>query len=89
MDTFAGLLRETFLVAATLSLPILAVAALVGTAVALLQAATQVQEQTLTLLPKIVAVGVLIGVCGGFGMHLCAQLFNDAVTAIPRLVAST
>lgn len=89
MDSFDGLLREMMVVAATLSIPVLAVSALVGTGVAIVQAATQVQEQTLTLLPKIIAVGLLIGVCGGFGMHLCAQLFNDAVGTIPSLVSGS
>jgi flagellar biosynthetic protein FliQ len=86
VDSFDALLREMMLVAATLSVPVLGVAALVGTGIAIVQAATQIQEQTLTLLPKIVAVGFLIGIGGGFGMHLCAQLFNDAVAAIPSLV---
>ncbi len=88
MDAFDGLLREMLLVAAVLCLPVLTGAAIVGTAIAILQAATQVQEQTLTLLPKIVTVGVLVALCGSFGMHLCAQLFRDAVAAIPQLVAS-
>ncbi len=58
MAAFDGLLRETLLVAAMLCLPVLCVATLVGTAVAVFQAATQVQEQTLSLLPKLIAVGV-------------------------------
>jgi len=86
MESFDALLREMLLVAATLSIPVVGVAAIVGTGVAIVQAATQVQEQTLTLLPKIIAVGILIGLGGGFGMHLCAQLFNDAIVAIPSLV---
>lgn len=89
MDSFDALLREMMLVAATLSIPVVGVAAIVGTGVAIVQAATQVQEQTLTLLPKIIAVGFLIGLGGGFGMHLCAQLFNDAIAAIPSLVYGT
>lgn len=86
MAAFDGLLREALLVAAILCLPVLCVATLVGTVVAVLQAATQVQEQTLSLLPKLVAVGVAVAVFGAFGMHLCAGLFNDVLTQIPALV---
>jgi len=88
VDAFDALLREMLLVAAVLCLPVLTGAALVGTAIAIVQAATQVQEQTLTLLPKIITVGILVALCGGFGMQLCAQLFRDAVAAIPQLVGS-
>jgi len=70
---------------ATIALPMLAVAALVGTAVAVVQAATQVQEQTLTLLPKIVAVGLMAAFFGESAMHLLAGLFDRALAAIAAL----
>jgi len=65
----------------------LGVAAFVGTAVAVVQAATQVQEQTLTLLPKILAVGLTVAVFGGAAMQLLATLFDRALAAIPALRA--
>ena len=86
VGAFEGLLREAFVVCAILALPVLGVATLVGTAVAILQAATQVQEQTLSLLPKIVVVGLLVALCGPFALRLCAGLFVHALTAIPSLV---
>jgi flagellar biosynthetic protein FliQ len=89
MDAFDELLREAMIVTGTLCLPILGLAAVVGVAIAVVQAATQVQEQTLTLLPKIVAVGAMLALCGGFGMHLLARLFGDAIAAIPQLVAGS
>lgn len=86
MDTFEGLLRATMVLAAVLCIPVLGVAALVGTAVAIVQAATQVQEQTLTLLPKVMAVGLTIALFGVFAMNACADLFRHAIAAIPSLV---
>ncbi len=71
---------------ALLALPIVTLAALVGAAIAIVQAATQVQEQTISLLPKMVAVGLAVGLFGGFGMRLCVHLFIDALAAIPQLV---
>ncbi len=86
MDGFAGLLREAMVLAAVLCVPVLGVAALVGTAIAVVQAATQIQEQTLTLLPKMLAVGFTIALFGGFAMHACEALFHHALDAIPALV---
>jgi flagellar biosynthetic protein FliQ len=83
---FEGLLREALFVTAVLTVPILVVATLVGAAVAIVQAATQIQEQTLTLLPKVVAVGIAVALFGRFGLALCAQLLLDALAAIPGLV---
>jgi flagellar biosynthetic protein FliQ len=67
-------------------LPVLCVATVVGTIVAVLQAATQVQEQTLSLLPKLIAVGLAVALFGAFGMHLCAGLFSDVLAQVPALV---
>lgn len=86
MTAFDGLLREALLVTAVLALPALLVSTLVGTAVAVLQAATQVQEQTLSLLPKLLAVVLTLALLGPFGMRLCAALFADALRAIPQIV---
>ncbi len=86
MGAFDGLLRETMVLAAVLCIPVLAIAAFVGTAIAIVQAATQVQEQTLTLLPKVLAVALTLALFGAFAMHACAQLFHDALAAIPALV---
>jgi flagellar biosynthetic protein FliQ len=86
MDPFAGIVRESLIVAAVLCFPVLIVATIVGAIVAVVQAATQVQEQTLTLLPKMIAVVTTIAMFGGFGMGLCASLFREAVGLAPRIV---
>lgn len=88
MAAFDGLLREALLAAAMLCLPVLCVATLVGTLVAVFQAATQVQEQTLSLLPKLIAVGITVAVFGGFAMHLCAALFTDVLAQLPALIGA-
>ncbi|GAC1389826.1 MAG: hypothetical protein NVSMB31_06160 [Vulcanimicrobiaceae bacterium] len=86
MDSFDGLLREALVVAGVLCVPVLLVATAVGTVVAVLQAATQVQEQTLSLLPKLLVVGLCVTLFGSFGMQLCAGLFTDALRRIPSIV---
>lgn len=53
--------------------PAVAAAMFVGIAIALLQALTQVQEMTLTFIPKIVVMLVVIAVSGSFmGAHIFA-----------------
>jgi len=52
--------REALWITLELSLPLLAVGLLVGLAVSLLQAVTQIQEQTLSFIPKILAVGATL-----------------------------
>jgi flagellar biosynthetic protein FliQ len=86
MEALDSILREALVVVAILALPVLALATIVGTFVAVAQAATQVQEQTLTLLPKLLAVGFAVAAFGRFGMELCARLFVDAIVALPAIV---
>ena len=86
MIALDALLRQAFVVCAILALPAVVIATVVGTAIAVLQAATQVHEQTLTLLPKLLAIGALVALFGAFGMRLCAELFSSALSSVPALV---
>lgn len=85
MAAFEALLRQTLVDTAVLCLPVLTIATLIGTVVAVLQAATGIQEQTLSLLPKLVGVGLTLALAGSFGMHLCSGLFADAVSQMGAL----
>jgi flagellar biosynthetic protein FliQ len=88
VDALAGLLHDALVTTALIALPMFAVAALIGTAVAVVQAATQVQEQTLTLLPKTLAVGLVVAAFGSAGLHVVAALFERAIAAIPALTTA-
>ncbi|QNN25477.1 flagellar biosynthesis protein FliQ [Planctomycetales bacterium ZRK34] len=55
-----SILRESMMVALMISGPILAVGLVVGLLISLFQAVTQIQEQTLTFVPKIVAMAVTV-----------------------------
>lgn len=61
--------------------PVLLSALVVGVAVSLLQAVTQVQEQTLAFVPKILAVLVAVFVAGGW-------MFGRIVDFASRLLGS-
>jgi len=54
------LTRRALLITLQLSLPVLAVGMVVGFLISLLQAVTQIQEQTLSFIPKILAVAATL-----------------------------
>ncbi len=86
MSALESIVREALLLTAVLCFPVLIVATAVGTLVAVLQAATQVQEQTLTLLPKMLAVGAVVALFGPFALAACASLMGDAAARLPAIV---
>ncbi len=59
IDNAIDLVRETLTLMLLLGLPILAAALVVGLTVSVFQAVTQIQEQTLTFVPKILGMGTM------------------------------
>lgn len=66
VEILAQYLAKGFLVMLTISMPCVLVAAGIGLVVGILQAVTQVQEQTIAAAPKILGVFLVI-IIGGFG----------------------
>jgi flagellar biosynthetic protein FliQ len=60
------LTRQATIVGFMLTLPLLAMVLFVGLAVSLFQALTQIQEMTLTYLPKLVGAAIILIVLGGW-----------------------
>jgi flagellar biosynthetic protein FliQ len=56
LDHATELIRQTLILALLVSAPMLLIGLIVGVVVSLLQAVTQIQEQTLTFVPKIAAM---------------------------------
>jgi flagellar biosynthetic protein FliQ len=78
VDLVLRVIREGLLLVLLLSAPPLLASLLVGLVVGVLQAATQVQDQTVSFVPKLV---VVVGVLVALGPLLGAQLlrFTQAV----------
>jgi flagellar biosynthetic protein FliQ len=72
-DTAMHLLSETLLAAAKVSAPILLATLVVGVVISILQVATQIQEMTLTFIPKLVAVVVMFLVTGSWMMAVVVE----------------
>ena len=63
--------------------PLLVVLSVVGVAVGLLQAVTQIQDQTISFVVKIVAAGVTIYVLGPWAINFLATFVKNAVLGSP------
>lgn len=81
-DTAMQLLGETLIAAAKVGAPVLLVALIVGLLISVLQVVTQVQEMTLSFIPKLVAVGLVCLLVGSWMMattvDLAKRLFEFA-----------
>jgi flagellar biosynthetic protein FliQ len=60
----------------TISGPLLAVALAIGLAIGILQAATSIQEMTLTFVPKLILVVVAFGLLANFMMVQLSDYFS-------------
>ena len=69
-----GVFQEALLVALKMAAPLLIVSIVIGLVVAIFQAATQIHEQTLTFVPKILAIALLLLVMGSWMMTLMTDL---------------
>lgn len=65
--------QEAVLVALKLGAPLLLVSILIGLAVAIFQAATQIHEQTLTFVPKVLVIALLLLTLGSWMMTLLSD----------------
>ncbi len=67
------------------SAPVLASALIMGIIVSIFQAATQINEQTLSFVPKILLITVALVVCGPWIMHVMTEFTTDLFRTIPTI----
>lgn len=79
------LARNTVLLALVLAAPMLVVALGVGLIVSVLQAVTQIQEQTLAFVPKLVAVAAVFLVALPWMLQLAVRYTTELFRSIPSL----
>lgn len=65
--------------------PLLAVALLVGLTISVLQVATQLQEMTLSYVPKLLASGATLVILGPWMLHRLTQFAIELIATIPDL----
>jgi flagellar biosynthetic protein FliQ len=87
-DTVVNLASQAMSLALKIAGPMLLVALVIGLLVSIFQAVTQIQEQSLTLIPKIVGVAVVIVVLGPWMLGQLVSYTAALYTAIPSMVGS-
>lgn len=85
MDVFVHALTTGAMLAA----PMLLTALVVGLAISILQSITQVQEQTVAFVPKLVAVAIALVVCGQWMLTELVSFTHQLFAEIPTLLSST
>jgi flagellar biosynthetic protein FliQ len=85
-DYFIGVAQQALWILALASAPILIPALLVGLLLGMVQAATSINEATLTFVPKLIVVGLCLAIFGGAIMMLIADFTQDIFARIPELV---
>lgn len=78
---------QGLLIAAKLAAPLLITALIVGFAISLLQSITQVQEVTLSFVPKIVAVALALLIAGNWMISEIVQFTEMMFARIPMLLS--
>ena len=68
------------------SAPLLITALVVGLAVSVLQAATQINEMTLSFIPKLIAMVVALVVAGPWMLTMFTDYIQRMLTSIPQVV---
>jgi flagellar biosynthetic protein FliQ len=81
-----GIAQRAILVTLKLSAPILGFALLTGVLVSLFQAMTQIQELTLALVPKILAVILALVLFGPWMLRVIVEFTSELFTNLPHYV---
>jgi flagellar biosynthetic protein FliQ len=80
-----SLLRGGIVQVLFLAAPMLLTALVVGLVVAILQATTSIQEQTLTFVPKVIAILLVLGFLGGWMFSSLGEYTVELFRMIPQM----
>lgn len=79
--------REALLMMLMVSSPVLGVMLIVGLVVSLFQAVTQINEATLSFVPKLVAAIAVFAIAGPWMLSLLVDYLRRIIESIPTMVA--
>lgn len=86
-DIVITLLQKMFILVLELSTPVLVVGVVVGLSVSIFQTITQIQESTLTIVPKIIIGVVTLIILMPWMMDLTISTVNEFFSMIPGLIS--
>lgn len=85
-DTIVNLGQQAITVTVQLTAPILLATLLVGLIIAMFQAATQINEMTLTFVPKLIVMALVMLLAGPWMLRLLIDYTRNLVRSIPNLI---
>jgi flagellar biosynthetic protein FliQ len=83
--TVVDLGRSALWAVMIISAPLLAVALGVGLFIGVIQAATSINEMTLSFIPKLVTMGIALALFGGWQLSMLVDYTRDIYKRIPAL----
>ena len=78
--------KEAIMLTLMVSAPMLILGLIVGLAISIFQAVTQIHEMTLTFVPKIIAVGLALLICFPWIINMLVGFTSRLFSQIPTLV---
>jgi flagellar biosynthetic protein FliQ len=85
-DTVINLATQAMMLALKIAGPMLLLGLIIGLLVSIFQAVTSIQEQSLSFIPKVVGVAVLIVVLGPWMLNQLVSYAQNLYLSIPSLV---
>jgi flagellar biosynthetic protein FliQ len=85
-ETVMELSHRMLVVTATLAAPMLLIALLVGLVIGMLQAATQVNESSLSFIPKLVLLVLTLFAAGPWMLRVLTDFTRDLYASIPNVI---
>jgi len=85
-ESVMTLAHQAMYVGLLLAAPLLLVALVVGLVVSLFQAATQINETTLSFIPKLLAIAITMVIAGPWMLTIMLDYLRETLTNIPSLV---
>lgn len=83
----SGILKDAIITALTVAAPMLIAAVVIGLIVSILQATTQIHEQTLTFLPKLIGMAVIGIMTGSWMLHKLTGFTERIFDIISKIVS--
>ncbi len=78
--------QDAMIIAIKLTAPVLLPSLAIGLIIAMFQAATQINESTLTFVPKLIVIGLVLLLMGPWMMQLFLDYFQTLIKDIPTLI---
>jgi len=85
-DHVIQIVAAALLTATKLAGPVLVATLVVGLALSVVQSATQIQESTLTFVPKLVVASIVLVVTGAWSLRVLEGFTRELFAMVPTLV---